>query len=108
MELDVKVGDTVLVFSHWNRSREEAVVTRIGRKYIYVTQWGHERSYTRDTGSAPSGFILTRKQHADSIRRSEVQADLLTQFGVALDYTAPKYTTEQLEKLLAFMVELTA
>lgn len=112
MEMNLKVGDAVLVFQNGRvtHRKDEAIVTKIGRKYVYVSQYGREYPYDMKTGRSPDGsiFIRTPEQHADELKRAQINTDLRTQFGIAFGYMAPKYTTEQLEKLLAFMVELTA
>lgn len=107
---DVKVGDPlILSSSNRYRSDEPVTVSRIGRKYLYVTrQDGREvpNRYHRDTGYLDSSYtaserLYTQEQYDEMNQRRSLFMELLAA-GVDVKHEVrPKLTTDQLRALLA-------
>ncbi|MFE7899157.1 hypothetical protein ACFU3E_16840 [Streptomyces sp. NPDC057424] len=109
---DVKVGDR-LILSSSNRYRgdEPVTVSRIGRKYLYVTrQDGREvpNRYLRGTGYLDSSYsvserLYTQDQYDETKRRASL-LEQLRQAGIDLRHEIrSEVTTDQLRALLAVM-----
>lgn len=106
---DVKVGDNLIyVTSSKYRSGGPVTVSRIGRKYLYVTRDGRELSerFDRATGVEDSGYgakgqLYTTERHEERTHRASLyeqlrEAGIEFRHGVRSDLTA-----DQLRRLLA-------
>jgi hypothetical protein len=110
---NLQKGDPlVLVSEDRNESAEEVVVSRVGRRYLYVARKGsvHEDSTPFDlvTGAAQQNIgwartLVTPEQYADMTERKQLKADL---WETGVEIRLPhrdKVSTDQLRGLLAVM-----
>lgn len=84
----VKVGDEVVLVENYRNSPPRRVkVTRVGRKYLYVDNYG----FDRDTGRASDGygyrFVRTIVAHAQNEQRIAAE-QALRKLGITY-ITAP-------------------
>lgn len=86
--LQVAVGDTVVVTSAQNRgvTAQECTVTKIGRKYVYVTGYSNY-GFDLVTGCANTDYgskphLYTQADWMEKQRRSEIERRLRTDHGI--------------------------
>lgn len=101
------VGQTV-VLSDGSRGFAEVPVTRVARKYVYITRYGRERKFNIEDGYEPSYTghcprIYTKDEWADKQLRADLlralrDADL--NFLQGADY---KLSTSTLQRLLTVL-----
>ncbi|SIL61346.1 beta barrel domain-containing protein [Mycobacteroides abscessus] len=70
------VGQTVFL-SDGSRAPAEVPVTRVARKYVYITQYGRERKFNIDNGHEPTytghcPCIYTKDEWADREKRGSL------------------------------------
>lgn len=96
-----QVGETVLLREGWgyNQPVSEVQVTRIARKYVYVTQYGRERKFSIENGVGQDAQIFTRAGWADRLRYRELLG-LLRDAGVEFNHRA-RFSTGVLEQFWA-------
>ncbi|SHU27602.1 Uncharacterised protein [Mycobacteroides abscessus subsp. abscessus] len=96
-----QVGQTVLLKDGWryNAPVVEVPVTRIARKYVYVTQHGRERKFNIENGAGDAAQIFTRAGWADRLRNEELLG-LLRDAGVEFNHRG-HFSTVVLEQFWA-------
>lgn len=104
----IKVGDT-LILATGNRYRSDGPVTvsRIGSKYVYVAENGHEmrgrfhrKDGTEDTQYGARSRLYTPEQYREQAERSELLENL-RKAGIDVKYEVrSNVTTDQLRALL--------
>lgn len=92
--IDVKVGDTVIVYERLNRghSEQQGIVTKVARVWITVDT-GRERRFRRDTqmDGAEIGYpaqFFTPAQWVEKQQADEADAYLREQ-GIEVGWTSP-------------------
>jgi hypothetical protein len=109
--MDAKVGDSLILTTSDRRRPDTAVtVTRIGRKYLYVSYGPSSResrtAYHRATGSGNTAYgsadvLFTQAQYDERKRRAALFRDLHDR-GVEVRFNArPDFTTDVLAQILA-------
>ncbi len=105
-----KVGDTVIL-SIRHQSELETTITRVGRKYAYIEQYGRERAFDLWSGYEANnkygtpGRIRTPGMVAEEARRKAV-IDAIRGHGITYDrYIGFKQSTDVLEQILRVLEE---
>ncbi len=102
---DWKVGDQVVLQEQRSPDRTVPVV-RVGRKYVYIEQYGRERGFDKETGRQADrvyGYaakIVTPEIIAEEQRRTNVVAALKNHKITYDGYGGFTQSTDVLEKLL--------
>jgi len=102
----VAVGDVLKLYSSGTRGRTVDVpVTRVGRKYLYITQYGRECPFRISNGIAADGYghssVRTPAQHAEAQRRTELLAEIYAGGLQPSQHPRVSLTTAQLEAVAA-------
>ncbi|MPY47185.1 beta barrel domain-containing protein [Streptomyces acidicola] len=106
---NVKIGDNlVLVTGNRFRGDEPVTVSRVGRKYLYVSLHGYERRerFDRKTGAEEGNVgvrarLMTQKQYEEMNQRRSLFMELLAA-GIDVKHEVrSEVTTDQLRALLA-------
>lgn len=107
---DIKVGDElILVPAHGRRNRQNVTVSRIGRKYLYITPEGGQESRERfridtlvqDTQYGSPDRLYTQAQLDEQNLRIELLGKL-SKLGVDLRLygNRSRWTADRLRRLL--------
>lgn len=104
----IKVGDRlILVSSSRYHSDTGVIVTRIGRKYVYVARWGGKgelsERFELATGIQDSDYgspyrLYTPAAYEERARRTAVRARL-RKAGLGYDSKLGQYSTDKLERV---------
>ncbi|WP_459166973.1 beta barrel domain-containing protein [Mycobacteroides immunogenum] len=96
------VGQNVMLVENC-RGPVEAPVTRVARKYVYVTQWGRERRFNIETGRGDNqcgygDIIYTLEDWSERQRRGALIKDI-RQAGLYFQSGDSSYSTATLQRL---------
>ncbi|QBP29715.1 hypothetical protein SEA_TYPHA_60 [Mycobacterium phage Typha] len=101
------VGQQLIL--HNRRGTEDVTVSRVGRKYVYITQYGRECKFHGDTGQEVSeygspGVLYTPEEWAKRERRLTLFKSL-DKLGIEVKYSHRSLMgTDVLEQILAAVV----